>query len=147
MYYLLRLRYYQRGISIDIIHFVYNYYLCRYIYILRDKTLGILYPLPILEQLQQYITIDYKSMPKDKYIYNTILIFINYLSKQSISKLYYKTTLVEDIAQIYIRSVYRYYSPLQSIVSDRSPQFILQFWKEFCRILRTKTKLSIANHL
>ena len=42
--------------------------------------------------------------------------------------------------------VYRYRGAPQTIVSDRGPQFISEFWKEFCRILGIQLKLSTAFH-
>jgi transposase InsO family protein len=89
---------------------------------------------------------DFKSMPGSKSGYNTVYIVIDRLSKQAISTPCYKTTTVEDMAKIYLRTVYRYYGPPASIVSDRGPQFISAFWKEFNGILGTKLKLLIAYH-
>src|SRR5450432_4017507 len=89
---------------------------------------------------------DFKSMPKDKAGYDKVFVVIDRLSKQAISIPCYKTVTAEDMAQLYITYVYRYYGPPESIVSDRGPQFVSQFWKEFCRILGIKLKLSTAFH-
>ena len=48
------------------------------------------------------------------------------------------------MARIYLYTVYRYYSPSISIISNYSPQFILAFWIEFNRILDIKLKLFIV---
>ena len=42
--------------------------------------------------------------------------------------------------------VYRWVGLPESIVSDRGPQFVSGFWKEFCRILGIERKLSTAYH-
>lgn len=42
--------------------------------------------------------------------------------------------------------VYRWVGLPESIVSDRGPQFVSEFWKEFCRILGIERKLSTAYH-
>jgi transposase InsO family protein len=34
----------------------------------------------------------------------------------------------------------------ETIISDRGPQFISDFWNEFCTRIGTKLKLSTANH-
>ena len=75
-----------------------------------------------------------------------LIVFICRLSKRSISVPYYKNTDAKETARIYLDRVWRYYGPADTIVSDRGPQFISEFWKEFNRILRTKIKLSTANH-
>jgi len=49
------------------------------------------------------------------------------MSKQAISTACYKTVTAEEMARMYISSVYQYFGPLESIVSDRGPQFISQF--------------------
>jgi hypothetical protein len=89
---------------------------------------------------------DFKSMPTSKSGYDAIFVVIDRLSKQAISTPCYKTTTAEEMAKIYLRTVYRYYGPADSIVSDRGPQFVSAFWTEFSRILGTKLKLSTAYH-
>jgi hypothetical protein len=43
--------------------------------------------------------------------------------------------------------IYKYYSLVTIIVSNRSPQFISAFWEKFCRLLDTKLKLFITYYL
>jgi transposase InsO family protein len=50
------------------------------------------------------------------------------------------------MARLYIDAIFRHKGPPESIVSDRGPQFVSHFWKEFCRILGIKLKLSTAYH-
>jgi transposase InsO family protein len=50
------------------------------------------------------------------------------------------------MARLYIQYIYRIRGAPKSIVSDRGPQFVSAFWKEFCRILGIKLKLSTAFH-
>jgi hypothetical protein len=47
---------------------------------------------------------------------------------------------------MYIQYIYRHRGAPQTIVSDRGPQFISQFWAEFTRILGVKLLLSTAFH-
>jgi hypothetical protein len=83
-------------------------------------------------------------MSLDKAGYDKVYIIIDQLSKQAISMLCYRTITAEEIAQLYIKHIYRYYRSLESVVSDQGPQFISHFWKEFCQILEIKLKLSTA---
>ena len=89
---------------------------------------------------------DYKSQPRDKHEFNNIFVIVDCLSKQSICTLCHKTVTAEDIAKMYLQHIYWYYSAPESIVSDRGPQFIFYFWKEFCCILSIKLKLFTAFH-
>jgi hypothetical protein len=61
---------------------------------------------------------DFKSMPKDKGSFNTILVFVNRLGKRPISIPCYKTSTARELAHYFITYVWRYYGPPDSIISD-----------------------------
>ena len=143
-YKLLRPRYYWPNMIRDVERYVRNCHDYRRATILRDKTPGLLYPLPIPEHPWQHITMDFKSMPKEKHGYDKVFVVIDRLSKQAVLTPCYKTTTAEDMARIFIDRIYRYYGPPQTIVSDRGPQFVSRFWTAFCRILGIQLKLSTA---
>jgi transposase InsO family protein len=145
-YQLLRPRYYWPKMLRDIERFVKNCQPCRRAHVPRDKTPGMLHPLPIPDRPWQHVTMDYKSMPKDQHGYDNVFVVVDRLSKQAISTPCHKQVTAEDMARMYTTHIYRYYGPPESIVSDRGPQFVSQFWKEFCRILGIKLKLSTAFH-
>jgi hypothetical protein len=126
--------------------YVRNCHPCRRADAPRDKTPGFLHPLPVPDFPWQHITMDFKSMAPDKHGFNTVFVIIDRLSKQAISIPCHKTVTAEDMAQMFISYVYRYFGAPQTIVSDRGPQFVSQFWKEFCRIIGAKVKLSTAFH-
>jgi hypothetical protein len=75
------------------------------------------------------------------------MILIDYFGKRAIFLPCKKNINVKGAAQLYIDYLYRIYRPLQTIVSDCSPQFISAFWNEFTYILGIKLKLSTAYHL
>jgi transposase InsO family protein len=89
---------------------------------------------------------DFKSAPKDKHGYDNIFVIVDRLTKQSISLPCHKEINAEGMARLFARHVYCYYGAPESIVSDRGPQFVSRFWKEFCRILGTKVSISTAGH-
>jgi hypothetical protein len=89
---------------------------------------------------------DFKSFPLDKNGYDAILVVVDRLSKQAFSLPCFKTTNAKGMAELYIQHIYRSKGVPDSIVSDRGPQFISNFWREFCRILGVKLKLSTAYH-
>jgi hypothetical protein len=64
---------------------------------------------------------DFKSIPVDKHRFDTVFIVIDRLSKQAISEPCCKTATVEDMARLFIKNVYRYYSIPLTVVSDRGP--------------------------
>ena len=64
---------------------------------------------------------DFKSFPPSKRGFNSILVVVNRLGKRPISVLYYKTTIARELATLFIKYIWRYYGPLDTIVSDRGP--------------------------
>ena len=140
-------RYYWYKMGDDIKRFVYNCHACRRSTVLRDKTPGLLHPLPIADRPWQHISVDFKSFPKDCRGFDTIAVFVDRFSKRPISIPCHSTIDALKLARLYIIYVHKYYRPATTIVSDCRPQFVSAFWNEFNRILGTKIKLSTAFHL
>jgi transposase InsO family protein len=89
---------------------------------------------------------DFKSFPKDRSGNDMIYVVIDRLGKRAYSIPCQKTITAKGMASLFISHVWRTHGPPDSIVSDRGPQFISEFWSEFCRILGIKLKLSTAFH-
>lgn len=89
---------------------------------------------------------DFCSFLKDKKGYDAALVFVNCFSKCPISIPCHKTATAKDMAQMFIEHVYRHQGPPSTIVSDWGPQFVSDFWNEFCQILGIQLKLSTAYH-
>ena len=71
---------------------------------------------------------------------------IDRLSKQAVSIPCHKTIDSRGLAKLFISWIYRFGHTPETIVSDRGPQFISSFWKELCRIIGVRIKLSTAYH-
>jgi hypothetical protein len=112
---------------IDVERFIRNCHPCRRAHILRDKVLGILHPLLVLEHPWQHVTMDFKSIPKDKAGYDNVFVVIDCLSKQAVSIPCHKTITAKEMARLYITHIYQYYGPSMSMISDRGPQFVSKF--------------------
>ena len=143
---LINARYYWSNLSKDVARYIRNCHICRRTLAPRDLPPGQLQPLPIPERPWQHISMDFKSFPKDKKGYDTVYVIIDRLGKRAYSIPCHKTTTAKDMAQLFISNVYRTHGPPETIVSDRGPQFISEFWTEFCRILGIKLKLSTVYH-
>jgi transposase InsO family protein len=57
-----------------------------------------------------------------------------------------KKTDAAAMAKLFLVHVWKYHGLPDTIVSDRGPQFISEFWTELCRLLRIKVKLSTPYH-
>jgi hypothetical protein len=143
---LVQARYYWPGWRKDVDRYVRNCTKCRRAENPRDRPPGLLNPLPIPDRPWQHISMDFRSFPKDQRGYDAAFVVVDRLSKHPISIPCFKTTNAKDMAELFITHVYRHHGVPDSIVSDRGPQFISDFWNEFCHILGVKLKLSTAYH-
>jgi hypothetical protein len=143
---MLRERYYWKGMKSDVTTYLANCAACRRSHQPRGKTPGFLHPLPIPQYRWQHICVDFKSFPPDRAGYDNIVVFIDRLSKEAISIPCTKEATATDLAHLFYTHVYRHHNVPESIVSDRGPQFISQFWNAFCSLIGTKVKLSTAFH-
>jgi len=82
----------------DINRYVQNCNDCRRSIIPRDKTLGLLKPLPILERPWQYIFIDFHELPIDRDGYDMVMILVNYFGKRPFSIPCHKDIDAKEVA-------------------------------------------------
>ena len=103
-------------------------------------------PLEIPDQPWQHLTMDFVTgLPEDSG-FNTILMIVDRLTKMRHLIPCSDTCMAKDLAQLYIAHIFRYHGLPTSIVSDRGPQFIADFWKAFCELLDIDARLSTAYH-
>lgn len=139
-------QYYWKGLTTTVSRYVANCRVCRRANTAHDKQPGLLQPLPVPNRPWEHITVDFCSFPPDKKGYDNVLVFVDRLSKQAISVPCMKDVDSRELARLYIYHVYRYHGPALSIVSDRGPQFVSEFWRAFNHILGTTISLSTADH-
>jgi transposase InsO family protein len=75
-----------------------------------------------------------------------VVIFVDCLGKRLISILVQDTVTVQELALLFLTYVVRHVGLPESIVSDRGPQFVSNFWNKFCSHIGIKLKLSTANY-
>jgi hypothetical protein len=73
-----------------------------------------------------------------------VIILVNHFSKHPFLIPCYKNINAKEAAQLYIHYIYQIYGLLDTIISDRGPQFISAFWNKFTQILGIRLKLSIV---
>jgi hypothetical protein len=91
-------KYYWAGLNASVGQYIRNCHPCRRAHVPRDRTPGLLHPLPVPDRPWQHVTMDFKSFPVDKHGYDTAYVVIDRLSKQSTSIPCYKTTTAKDMA-------------------------------------------------
>ena len=54
--------------------------------------------------------------------------------------------MAEQLAELFVRHIFRLHGLPRTIVSDRGPQFVAKFWQALCTILKIQAKLSTPYH-
>ena len=121
---------------------------------MRDTYNRLLQPLPIPEKPWVNLTMDFVTGLLKCYaygqVYDAILMVIDQLSK----KRHYipcldedKDTSLEATAELFLQYVWSKHSLPISMMSDKSPQFVLKMWNSLCKLFGINAKLSTAFYL
>ena len=89
---------------------------------------------------------DFISFNRDKHGYNNVMVVVDRLGKRPFLLLYYKEVKAKDAAWLYYKHIYRIYGLPDTIVSDRDPRFVSQFWDELSLILGIQLRKSTLEH-
>ena len=79
-------------------------------------------------------------------ILDVILVVCDRLSKMAYFIATIEETSVEGLARLFRDNVWKLYGLLESMISDREPQFAVELTKELNRMLRIEIKLLMAFH-
>ncbi|CAJ2652361.1 unnamed protein product [Trifolium pratense] len=107
---------------------------------------GLLQPLPIPERIWEDISMDFiTNLPRSKG-YEAILVIVDRLSKYAHFTPLKHPYTARSIAEVFVREVVRLHGIPLSIVSDRDPIFMSNFWQELFKLQGTKLKMSTSYH-
>ncbi|CAJ2502650.1 Uu.00g100440.m01.CDS01 [Anthostomella pinea] len=96
---------------------------------------------------REYYWPDFITHLPDNYGYNAILVVVDRLTTMK-HFIHYKGTYdSEEVARLYVKYVWKLHSLPRTIVSDRGPQFVSDFWKHLTKRLGITALLSTAYHL
>jgi hypothetical protein len=140
---LLGRKYHWKNIGADVTRYIANCS-CTRMKARRDKTPGLLHPLPIPARPYQHLTMDFTELPLDENGFDFAFVIMCRLSKKPLSLPCHKNITAKGMAELFIANWARHFGMPDSIVSDRGAQFVSTFWRELCRILGTKVKLTTA---
>jgi len=107
----------------------------------------LLQPLPIPEWKWEVINIDFiTSLPRSKIQNDYVMIVVDKLSKTTHFIPVKSTYKVVNIANIFMKEVFRPDGIPKVIISDRDVKFTGNFWKSLFKGLDTKLNFSTAYH-
>jgi hypothetical protein len=108
---------------------------------------GLLHPLPIPKWKWETISICFITrLPNSTKNNDAIMVVVDKLSKSTHFIPVKSTYKAIDIAQVFMKEIFRLHGMPKEIVSDRDTKFTSNFWKSLMDGLETKLLFSITYH-
>ena len=85
-------------------------------------------------------------MPWTSRKHDAVWVIVDRLTKSAHFLAMRMTFTLEEFCKLYIREIVRLHGGPVSIVSDRDPRFMAQFWKSFQKAIGTQLSMSTAFH-
>lgn len=136
-------RYWWPKLSADVDRFVANCVTCRSSKAPRDKTPGLLHPLPV-PRVRQHLVVA--SSPCRRTRRATTTHWSSWTASASWVTPCTVHATAKDAARMYFEGPYRVFGLPQTVVSDRGPQFVASFTDELAKILGVTWHLATAGH-
>uniref|UniRef100_A0A8C6PAB7 Gypsy retrotransposon integrase-like protein 1 n=3 Tax=Nothobranchius TaxID=28779 RepID=A0A8C6PAB7_NOTFU len=139
-------RFWWPTMSSDIRAFVSSCPVCASAKVPRTPAAGLLQPLPIPSRPWSHIAMDFiTGLPRSRG--NTVILtIVDRFSKLVHAVPLQKLPSAKQLAEIVARHVFRLHGLPENITSDRGPQFVAAFWREFCKLLGITVSLSSGFH-
>jgi hypothetical protein len=138
--------YYWPGMLTYVERWVSNCHTCTRITASREARQGVLRPLPIPERAWKDVSMDFIThLPKSEG-YDAILVVVCRLTKMKHFIACNDTCDAEEVSHLYLKHIWKLHGLPTTVVSDRGPQFVSDFWKHLTRRLASKALLSTAFH-
>jgi hypothetical protein len=140
-----RKQFYWPGLKKDIADYLAKCLECQQVKEEHRHPTGLLQPLPIPEWKWETISMDFITrLPKSTKQNDAIMVMVDKLSKFA-HFIHVKSTSKEiDIANIFMKEIFRLHGMPRGIIFDRDTKFTSSFWKSFMVGFETKLFFSIA---
>lgn len=112
----------------------------------RQAAAGLLQPLPIPNRPWSHIALDFVTGLPTSAGNTTILTVVDRFSKMAQFVAMPKLPNAKETAEAMLSHVFRIHGFPSDVVSDRGPQFVSRFWKEFCRLIQATVSLTSGYH-
>ncbi|KZV19421.1 hypothetical protein F511_08762 [Dorcoceras hygrometricum] len=134
------------GMQGDVAKFIAGCDVCQRQKYAATKPAGLLQPLAIPTAIWEDITMDFiVGLPKSRG-FDVIMVVVDRLSKYAHFILLKHPISARGVAEVFNKEIMRLHGTPQSIISDRDPIFMSQFWKEYFRLQGTQLRMSSAYH-
>ena len=114
---------------------------------MKNRTEVLAGKLKLSEVLEKpHLTVDFITKLPLVVKKDAILVIYDRLSKMMHFVATTEETLMEGLARLFRNNIWKLHELLESIVSDREPQFVAELTRELNRMLRIEMKLSTTFH-
>jgi len=138
--------YWWPGIMRDVGRYVKGCDLCQRMKNRTEEPAGKLKLSEVPQKTWTHLTVDFITKLPVVAGKDTILVVCDRLSKMTHFVATMEGTSAEGLARLFRDNVWKLHGLLESMVSDRGPQFVAELTKELNKMLGIKTKLSTAFH-
>jgi hypothetical protein len=112
----------------------------------RHWPFGKLQPLEIPNEQWKTISVDFIVELPEAHGYNAVMVLVDSVGKRGHFIPTHTTVTAQGAAELFLRNVWKLHGLPGNIVSDRGPQFIMEFTQELYRLLSIKMSLSTTYH-
>ena len=103
-------------------------------------------PLPIPDNPWDMISVDFIVELPDSAGHNAVMVVVDSVTKQAHFKPTFMTVTAAGTACLFIQHVWKHHGLPRKVVSDRGPQFMVEFTRELYRMLGIKLAATTAYH-
>jgi len=113
----------------------------------NQRPMGLLQPLPLPDHGWEQVSHDLVTgLPKTPRGYDTIISFVDRLSKRILLAPTTSTIDAVGYAGQFFDNIFRHFGLPRVLVSDRDPRFTSNFWKALCKRFGTNLNMSTFHH-
>lgn len=112
----------------------------------RQAAVGLLNPLPVPSRPWSDISMDFVTGLPSTEGNTSVMTVVDRFSKMVHFIPLHKLPSAKKTAEVMLSHVFRLHGFPRDIVSDRGPQFVSRFWKEFCSLLDATVSLTSGYH-
>lgn len=142
----IRQRFWWPTIEQDVRRFVSSCPVCAQTKSGNSPPAGLLRPLPTPSRPWSHIALDFVTGLPPSMGNTVILTVVDRFSKSAHFIPLPKLPSAKETAQSVVNHVFKLHGLPTDVVSDRGPQFVSQFWREFCRLIGATVSLSSGFH-
>ena len=113
----------------------------------RKQIAGLLCPLPVPHRPWEDLSLDFITGLPPYHGHTVILVVVERFSKGIHLGMLTPSHTVHTVACLFIETMAKLHGIPRSLVSDRDPLFVNNFWQELFRLSGTKLRMSSAYHL